>query len=131
MSQHGTKSNASGPLKPLAGASRPSRSIGATVLRLALIALCLPLLSACSTARSVTLTPPPANLAALCPMLPPPPSPAVDPDRLAWELTLLARYQDCATRHKLAVEAWQGAAAALGLTGLNGGRGGEARAARN
>jgi hypothetical protein len=35
------------------------------------------------------------------------PNPLVDPDRLIWEVEAVSRYQDCATRHRLTVEAWR------------------------
>lgn len=49
---------------------------------------------------------PPANLAANCPNLPAPPAVLVDPDRAVWEVEVLAKYADCATKHRLTIEAW-------------------------
>jgi len=69
--------------------------------------LLLPL-SACSTLRSPPpVLPLPANLAAVCEAMPVTPKPFVDPDRLIWEIEVASRYQDCATRHRLTVEAWR------------------------
>jgi hypothetical protein len=53
------------------------------------------------------MPPLPANLAATCEALPELPNPLVDPDRLIWEVEAVSRYQDCATRHRLTVEAWR------------------------
>jgi hypothetical protein len=30
----------------------------------------------------------------------------IDPDRLAWEASLIAAWGECAARHRLTVEAW-------------------------
>jgi len=62
------------------------------------------LCSACSSVPSAIIMPPP-NLATSCPPLPEPAR--IDPERLIWELDLIAKYQDCATRHRLTVEAWK------------------------
>lgn len=74
---------------------------------LLLIVLCLAILAACSSKPlprpTLTL---PANLAANCPGLPTPPEPLIDHDRAIWEATLIARYADCALRHRMTVEAW-------------------------
>jgi hypothetical protein len=51
------------------------------------------------------ITMPPPNLARSCPALPEPAR--LDPERLIWELDLIAKYQDCATRHRLTIEAWK------------------------
>lgn len=73
-----------------------------------LSALLLLLLSACSTLRSPPpMPPPPANLAGPCEALSAPPTPLLDPERMVWELETVSRYQDCATRHRLTIEAWR------------------------
>ena len=65
-------------------------------------------LSGCSKAVSIVPMPlPPANLASNCPVLPPPPSTLTDPDRATWEIDLIAKYGDCALKHRLTVEAWE------------------------
>ena len=87
-----------------AGSKRSAKSI-ATSSCLA-TALCLTLLGACSTTRSMPQTPAlQANLAQDCPALPAPPAPLIDPDRSIWELTMIAMYGDCAGRHRAAVGA--------------------------
>jgi hypothetical protein len=53
------------------------------------------------------MLPPPANLASPCEPLPNPPQPAIDPERLIWEVGVVSSYADCATRHRLAIEAWK------------------------
>ena len=50
---------------------------------------------------------PPANLASNCPVLPAPPSILTDPDRATWEVDLIAKYGDCALKHRLTVKAWE------------------------
>lgn len=50
---------------------------------------------------------PPANLASNCPQVSPPPTTLLDPERIIWEVELLAKYGDCAMKHRLTVEAWQ------------------------
>ena len=50
---------------------------------------------------------PPANLASNCPPLPAPPSLLTDPERAIWEVDIIAKYGDCALRHKMTVEAWK------------------------
>lgn len=78
--------------------------------RFLLIAPLLLLLPACSKSVSVQPMPlPPANLAAPCPKIPEPPEVLIDPARLQWELDLVDAYEDCAVKHRLTVEAWQGA----------------------
>lgn len=62
------------------------------------------LCSGCSSVPS-EITMPPPNLARSCPALPEPAR--LDPERLIWELDLIAKYQDCATRHRLTIEAWK------------------------
>ena len=65
-------------------------------------------LSGCSKAVSIVPMPlPPANLASNCPVLPAPPSLLTDPDRATWEVDLIAKYGDCALKHRLTVEAWE------------------------
>ena len=57
---------------------------------------------------SVTPMPaPPANLAANCPPIQPLPATLVDPERVIWEIELVAKYGDCARRHRMTVEAWE------------------------
>jgi hypothetical protein len=53
---------------------------------------------------------PPANLANNCPELPKPPQPLSDPERAIWELEIIAKYGDCALRHRLTIDAWRDAA---------------------
>lgn len=53
------------------------------------------------------MPPPPANLASDCPPLPAPPSTLIDPDRAVWEVDIIAKYGDCALRHKMTVDAWK------------------------
>lgn len=78
--------------------------------RFLLIAPFLLLLPACSKSASpVSMPPPPANLASPCPRLPIVPIPLIDPDRLQWEMDVLAAYEDCSVKHHLTIEAWQGA----------------------
>ena len=67
-------------------------------------ALCLILCSACSSVPSAITMPPP-NLARACPALPEPAR--IDPERLIWELSIVSAYNDCATRHRLTIEAWK------------------------
>jgi hypothetical protein len=50
---------------------------------------------------------PPANLANDCPPIPPIPAVFVDPERVIWEIDVVAKYGDCALRHRKTVEAWQ------------------------
>lgn len=50
------------------------------------------------------IPPLPANLAAMCKQIDP--APLVDPERLLWEVDLIAAYADCAVKHRLTVEAW-------------------------
>lgn len=60
---------------------------------------------------SVTPMPlPPANLANNCPPLPVPPKPLTDPERAIWELEMIAKYGDCAMRHRMTIDAWRDAA---------------------
>jgi len=33
----------------------------------------------------------------------------IDPDRAVWESDLIAKYQDCAVKHRLTVDAWRNA----------------------
>jgi hypothetical protein len=54
---------------------------------------------------------PPANLAAKCPNLQNPPVVMIDPERALWEADVLAKYIDCATKHRLTVQAWVDAVA--------------------
>jgi len=35
------------------------------------------------------------------------PQPLVDPERVIWEVDTVAKYGDCAMKHRLTVEAWQ------------------------
>lgn len=49
---------------------------------------------------------PPANLASNCSELPAVPTVLVDPDRAVWEVEIVSKYADCATKHRLTVEAW-------------------------
>ena len=73
-----------------------------------LIVLLIIGLSGCSKAVSIVPMPlPPANLASNCPVLPAPPSLLTDPDRATWEVDLIAKYGDCALKHRLTVEAWE------------------------
>jgi len=62
------------------------------------------LCSGCSSVPS-EITMPPPNLATNCPVLPEPAR--LDPDRLIWELSIVSAYNDCATKHRLTVEAWR------------------------
>jgi hypothetical protein len=65
-------------------------------------------LSGCSKAVSVAPMPqPPANLASNCPPLPNPPSVLTDPERAIWEIDIIAKYGDCALRHRRTIEAWE------------------------
>ena len=85
----------------------PTRSkITTMMLLFPLSAACLTLCTACSSTVSVTPMFLPANLAAPCPALQNPPQPAIDPDRLTWEVSVISAYQDCATRHRLVVKSW-------------------------
>lgn len=52
------------------------------------------------------IEPLPANLASNCPDLPAVPNPLVDPERAIWEVEIIAKYSDCALKHRLTVEAW-------------------------
>lgn len=73
----------------------------------ALIALLLPVLSACSTASLLAQTPPlQANLASPCPPLSKTPTPFVDPPRSEWEAELIIAYAECAAKHSATVKAW-------------------------
>jgi hypothetical protein len=55
------------------------------------------------------MLPPPANLASPCDPLPAPPHPAIDPERIIWEVGVVSKYEDCAARHRLAIGAWKDA----------------------
>ena len=78
------------------------------MLRCLLIVPCLLLASGCSKAVSpVSMPLPPANLSSPCRMLPTVPEPLLDPDRLQWEVDVLAAYEDCAVKHRLTVDAWR------------------------
>lgn len=56
---------------------------------------------------SVTpIEPLPENLASNCDELPLVPNPLIDPDRAIWEIEIMAKYGDCALKHRLTVEAW-------------------------
>lgn len=86
----------------------PSAKFTGWCLRLLPIALLPMLFAGCSRVVSVQPMPePPANLAAPCPPLAAPPNPLIDPDRAIWESDLIAKYADCGTRHRLAVDAWR------------------------
>jgi hypothetical protein len=75
-----------------------------------LIVSLLLMLSACSNAASIAPTPVlQANLAQPCPQIAPKPSRLVDPERLVWEEQIISQYGDCASRHRLTVEAWPAA----------------------
>ena len=52
------------------------------------------------------IQPLPANLASNCPDLPNPPSVMIDPDRAIWEVEIIAKYSDCALKHRLTVSSW-------------------------
>ena len=83
-------------------------------LPLALLVSLIFALSACSKTVSITPMPaPPANLASDCPTLAPLPSPFLDPERSIWELELLTAYADCATKHRMTVDAWTNAVEAI------------------
>lgn len=86
--------------------------------RLILSALLLLSLGACSPRVFWTPTVPrlAANLAAPCPPLPLPPEPLTDPDRGFWEADMIAKYGDCAARHRATVDAWP-KHAKIGFTG--------------
>ena len=72
------------------------------------LALLILVLSGCSKAVSIVPMPqPPANLASNCAPLSPVPQPLVDPERVIWEVDTVAKYGDCAMKHRLTVEAWQ------------------------
>lgn len=72
-----------------------------------LVALSVTLLAGCSRAHVTVPTPPlPANLASLCQAVAPLPNPLIDPERLVWEIMLIAAYGDCAAKHRHMVEAW-------------------------
>ena len=74
------------------------------------LAMFLLLLGGCSkTVSMAPMPPPPANLAQKCRSLPPVPNPLLDPERLQWEVDLIDAYEDCAVRHRLTIEAWEGA----------------------
>jgi hypothetical protein len=49
---------------------------------------------------------PPANLAQSCDVLPKPPQPLIDPERLQWEADLLYAYAACAARQRALAKAW-------------------------
>lgn len=69
----------------------------------------LPLsLGACSHKAFWTPTVPrlAPNLAAPCPPLNTPPDPLLDPERGLWEQDTVAKYGDCASKHRNTVEAW-------------------------
>lgn len=50
---------------------------------------------------------PPANLASNCSPLPLPPKNMTDPDRAIWEIEIIAKYGDCALRHRMTIDAWR------------------------
>ena len=77
------------------------------MLKYLLIALPLPILSACSTLQPIKQMPrPPANLVQPCQQLTQPPAPLVDPARAQWEVDVLYAYADCAAKHRALAEAW-------------------------
>lgn len=77
-------------------------------LLLMLIALLLLILSGCSKAVSVVPMPkPPVNLQTPCQALSDVPDPLIDPARALWESEMIAKYGDCAVKHRLTVEAWE------------------------
>ena len=104
MSRHYMKLNASGRHGSPQSEQTWFGNITAMVRRFLPSVAFLILCSACSSVPS-EITMPPPNLARSCPALPEPAR--LDPDRLIWELDLIAKYQDCATRHRLTIEAWR------------------------
>lgn len=64
------------------------------------------LLSACSNGPSIQPTPIPPNLAQECSKLPDLPTPLLDPERLIWELEVVALYRECASKQRHLAEAW-------------------------
>ena len=77
-------------------------------LLLLLIVLLLLALSGCSKAVSVVPMPtPPANLQTPCQALSDVPDPLIDPARALWESEMIAKYGDCAVKHRLTIEAWE------------------------
>lgn len=98
-------------LKPLDWESDPKLSYATSIAMRAglclLVALIL-VLCGCSKATVITpMPPPPENLAANCAELEGIPDPLIDPARVIWESSLLLAYADCATKHRLTVEAWR------------------------
>lgn len=57
-------------------------------------------LTACGKPLKVQTVQPPASLRQPCPELPLPPSPLIDPARVAWEEAIVALYGECAARHR-------------------------------
>lgn len=98
-------------MKPSASGRHGSPQSGQTrcgnITKMYMFLLSALLMMGCSGCLSVPLETPtlPPNLARACPALPEPAR--LDPDRLIWELDLIAKYQDCATRHRLTIEAWK------------------------
>ena len=98
-------------IKPMSWSPEKERQYG-RYTKLSLLFLLIVLLtiglSGCSKAVSIVPMPlPPANLASNCPVLSAPPSILTDPDRATWEVDLIAKYGDCALKHRLTVEAWE------------------------
>ena len=102
-----TRPNEIKPMSWQPNASTPYVKYTKRLLPFLLIALLLMMCAGCSKAVSVTPMPlPPANLASKCPTLQNPPLLMVDPERSLWEADIIAKYIDCATKHRLTVEAW-------------------------
>jgi len=98
-------------MKPSASGRHGSTQSGQTrcgkftaMLPFLLSALCLTSVTGCSSIPSAIIMPPP-NLATSCPPLPEPAR--IDPERLIWELWIVSAYNDCATKHRLTIEAWR------------------------
>lgn len=98
-------------IKPMGWQPKPKRRYEKFIARLPLfllIAILILVLSGCSKAVSVPPMPmPPANLATDCKPLSPVPQPLVDPERVIWEIDTVAKYGDCAMKHRMTVKAWE------------------------
>lgn len=86
--------------------------LGRFIERLAFLLLIVSLiigLSSCSRGVSITPIPSlPANLKAHCTVVRSAPAPFFDPERIIWEMEIIAQYADCAARHRMIVDAWPG-----------------------
>ena len=110
MFQKPTNLNGIKPMSWQPNAQTPYAKYTKRLLPFLLIVPLLILCAGCSKAVSVTPMPlPPANLAAKCPTLQDPPLQMIDPERAIWEADVIAKYVDCATKHRLTVKAWEDA----------------------